>query len=84
MDMENYKKMLIKRTTDCITYHASPGPSIENCTSWISGNTSDFFDDKSDLIIDHSYLFGYGALYVFAKITTNEIQDPVAGFWQFS
>lgn len=33
---------------------------------------------------DASYLFGYGALYVYAQIETAEIKRPVAGFWQFS
>lgn len=33
---------------------------------------------------DSSYPFGFGALYIYAKITTDDIQDPVAGFWQFS
>ncbi len=33
---------------------------------------------------DGSYPFGFGALYVYAKIDKNEIMQPVAGFWQFS
>lgn len=33
---------------------------------------------------DHSYPFGFGALYVFAKIMPDELQNPIAGFWQFS
>lgn len=33
---------------------------------------------------DHSYPFGFGSLYIFAKTGTNDSQDPVAGFWQFS
>lgn len=33
---------------------------------------------------NYSYPFGFGALYVFAKIGLTEIRHPVAGFWQFS
>ncbi len=33
---------------------------------------------------DGSYPFGFGALYVYAKIEKNEITQSVAGFWQFS
>ncbi|PCL89228.1 hypothetical protein [Paenibacillus lautus] len=33
---------------------------------------------------DSSYPFGFGALYIYANITPNDVQDPVAGFWQFS
>ncbi len=33
---------------------------------------------------DGSYLFGFGALYIYAKIENDEIGQPVAGFWQFS
>ncbi len=33
---------------------------------------------------DGSYPFGFGALYVYAKIEGSEIGQPVAGFWQFS
>lgn len=33
---------------------------------------------------DFSYPFGYGALYIFAKIEGDDIQQPAAGFWQFS
>ncbi|WP_339295177.1 hypothetical protein MKY82_33175 [Paenibacillus sp. FSL W7-1279] len=33
---------------------------------------------------DSSYPFGFGALYIYAKITTNDVQDLIAGFWQFS
>lgn len=29
---------------------------------------------------DHSYPFGFGSLYIFAKTGTNDSQDPVAGF----
>lgn len=32
----------------------------------------------------YSYPFGFGSLYIFARMGTNEIQEPVAGFWQFS
>ncbi|MFD0715672.1 hypothetical protein [Paenibacillus sp. GCM10027626] len=31
-----------------------------------------------------NYPFSFGALYIFAKIGMNEIQNPIAGFWQFS
>ncbi|WP_260405240.1 hypothetical protein [Paenibacillus sp. 598K] len=33
---------------------------------------------------DSSYPFGFRALYVFAQIGTSEMQEPVAGFWQYS
>ncbi|GIN40068.1 hypothetical protein [Heyndrickxia oleronia] len=33
---------------------------------------------------DYNYPFGFGSLYIFAKIGITEIQHPVAGFWQFS
>ncbi len=33
---------------------------------------------------DGSYPFGFGALYVYAKIEENKIEQPVIGFWQFS
>lgn len=33
---------------------------------------------------DYNYPFGFGSLYIFAKMETTEIQHPVAGFWQFS
>ncbi|AUO06487.1 hypothetical protein NS115_11325 [Paenibacillus jamilae] len=33
---------------------------------------------------DYNYPFGFGSLYIFAKMGTTEIQHPVAGFWQFS
>jgi len=33
---------------------------------------------------DYSYPFGFGSLNIFAKLGTDEIQDLVAGFWQFS
>lgn len=33
---------------------------------------------------DYSYPFSFGSLYIFAKVEMNEIQNPVAGFWQFS
>ncbi len=33
---------------------------------------------------DYNYPFGFGSLYIFAKIEITEIQHPVAGFWQFS
>lgn len=37
------------------------------------------------LLREHgSYPFSYGALYIFARLTADEIQEPVAGFWQFS
>ena len=31
-----------------------------------------------------SYPFGFGALYIYAKIKAMEVEHPVAGFWQFS
>ncbi|AIQ13780.1 hypothetical protein [Paenibacillus durus] len=33
---------------------------------------------------NYNYPFGFGALYIFAQIISDEIQNPVAGFWQFS
>lgn len=30
------------------------------------------------------YLFGYGALYLFAKFDDGKWSDPIAGFWQYS
>lgn len=33
---------------------------------------------------NYSYPFGFGSLYIFAKIGAKEIQHPIAGFWQFS
>lgn len=32
----------------------------------------------------YNYPFGFGSLYVFARLGAAEIQHPVAGFWQFS
>lgn len=33
---------------------------------------------------DYSYPFSFGSLYIFANVGTDGIQNPVAGFWQFS
>lgn len=33
---------------------------------------------------DYNYPFGFGSLYVFARLGAAEIQHPVAGFWKFS
>ncbi|EHB66030.1 MULTISPECIES: hypothetical protein [Paenibacillus] len=43
-------------------------------------------DGYPDMLLrdDYSYPFGFGSLYIFAKIGAEGIQHPIAGFWQFS
>ncbi|MET3832014.1 hypothetical protein ABIC86_003486 [Paenibacillus sp. DS2363] len=43
-------------------------------------------DGYPETLVQHeyNYPFGFGSLYIFAMIRATEIQQPVAGFWQFS
>ena len=38
----------------------------------------------TDNLLGDSYPFHYGALYIYAEIKNNIINNPIAGFWQFS
>ncbi|MGZ7444810.1 hypothetical protein [Paenibacillus sp. TH7-28] len=92
MTKENQTNFLDQRV-DCILYYAEPALSNEHLhrSGWIGGNAPEFFDDhdeegSSDTLLqeDCNYPFGFGSLYVYAKMGTTEVGHPVAGFWQFS